>query len=378
MMRIWMSARRSILAFGALLSLIGVIPGFAQVVDLTTAIVDSEDPVDEGAYITYTVDVSNIGDTESNNNVELFVTLPSGLPASMTDYLAGDQTAAELIAAALASAEVSANIWDATNSWYFLGPDSLCEDFLFQVHNLGVVGGVTGALSYDLTMPSLPTTDGRVHISSDIHEFDLDFGRGECDINFDCSVHPCMGTRISLTDPIEAILELVDDGTGGEGSLGCNELVQFTPGRIALIDRGLCPFEEKAHNAYVAGATGVIMADNDDFSDTTVDPDDIMNMSCVNYCDEAAIPIPIVFVSWTNTQILQEEMAGGEVHVRMGKGDTGGVLTTQAHIREDTSAVAALETNLGNNTATEITQVGYLFKDGFENASTDNWSETSP
>ena len=56
-------------------------------------------------------------------------------------------------------------------------------------------------------------------------------------------------------------LELVDDGTA-LGSEGCNALVGFTAGRIAVIDRGSCEFGTKVLNAENAGATAAVVVNN--------------------------------------------------------------------------------------------------------------------
>ena len=48
-------------------------------------------------------------------------------------------------------------------------------------------------------------------------------------------------------------------GTPGDA---CDPLVGFTPGNIALVDRGVCPFTQKVKNAQNAGAIAVIVADN--------------------------------------------------------------------------------------------------------------------
>jgi uncharacterized repeat protein (TIGR01451 family) len=56
-------------------------------------------------------------------------------------------------------------------------------------------------------------------------------------------------------------VELVNDGTGTTTD-GCEALVGFTPGRVAIIDRGTCVFPVKTANAQAAGAVGVIIADN--------------------------------------------------------------------------------------------------------------------
>jgi len=54
---------------------------------------------------------------------------------------------------------------------------------------------------------------------------------------------------------------LVNDGSGLPTE-GCEPLVGFPAGSIALVDRGTCPFVQKTQNAQAAGATGVIIMNN--------------------------------------------------------------------------------------------------------------------
>ncbi|ODS64881.1 MAG: hypothetical protein ABS41_00270 [Arenimonas sp. SCN 70-307] len=56
---------------------------------------------------------------------------------------------------------------------------------------------------------------------------------------------------------------LADSG-GATGSQGCTAFVNAAQvaGNVALVDRGTCPFVDKARNAQAAGATGVLMANN--------------------------------------------------------------------------------------------------------------------
>lgn len=60
---------------------------------------------------------------------------------------------------------------------------------------------------------------------------------------------------------IQGTVELVNDGSGNATD-GCEPLVGFTPGNIALIDRGACAFVLKSLNAEAAGASAVIIANN--------------------------------------------------------------------------------------------------------------------
>ena len=68
----------------------------------------------------------------------------------------------------------------------------------------------------------------------------------------------------SLTaSPLTQDLVLVDDGTGTTTD-GCEALINggAVSGKIALVDRGNCPFVQKVMNAQNAGAIGVVIADN--------------------------------------------------------------------------------------------------------------------
>jgi len=60
---------------------------------------------------------------------------------------------------------------------------------------------------------------------------------------------------------IDASIALVNDGTALPNE-GCNPLVGFPVGAIALVDRGTCPFVQKAQMAQAAGASAMIVANN--------------------------------------------------------------------------------------------------------------------
>lgn len=60
---------------------------------------------------------------------------------------------------------------------------------------------------------------------------------------------------------VSSEVEVANDGTGAPAD-ACEPLVGFTPGNIALVDRGTCFFVVKAANAQAAGAAGVLVANN--------------------------------------------------------------------------------------------------------------------
>lgn len=60
---------------------------------------------------------------------------------------------------------------------------------------------------------------------------------------------------------VTSTVEVVDDQTDTTSD-GCEAFVGFTPGNIALVDRSWCAYDVKVTNAYNAGASGVIIANN--------------------------------------------------------------------------------------------------------------------
>lgn len=60
---------------------------------------------------------------------------------------------------------------------------------------------------------------------------------------------------------VSTAVELADDGTGVTSD-ACEPMVGFTPGNLALVDRGTCLFTIKAANAQAAGASGLLVVDN--------------------------------------------------------------------------------------------------------------------
>jgi len=98
-------------------------------------------------------------------------------------------------------------------------------------------------------------------------------------------------------------LEIVDDGTGAP-TQGCSALIGFTPGNIALIDRGGCEFGTKALNAENAGADGAIIVNDQQL------PNGIIAMGAG--ADGGSVTIPSVMIgSGDGTLIRDEEPSPG-------------------------------------------------------------------
>jgi hypothetical protein len=96
---------------------------------------------------------------------------------------------------------------------------------------------------------------------------------------------------------VSAEVELVDDGSAVP-TLGCEPLVDFIPGAIALVDRGECLFVDKVENAQQAGAVGVIVVNNDG--------DGLVNMG-----GEGSFEIPSLFVTQSDGELFKQSLDGG-------------------------------------------------------------------
>src|SRR4030095_14658926 len=68
------------------------------------------------------------------------------------------------------------------------------------------------------------------------------------------------------------IVQAIDAPGAGTTPDGCEAITSPVSGKIAFIDRGLCPFELKTQNAQAAGAIGVIIANVPTLLSPTIPP----------------------------------------------------------------------------------------------------------
>ena len=103
---------------------------------------------------------------------------------------------------------------------------------------------------------------------------------------------------------LTAQVELVNDGVAdGDNTLSdaCDPpLVGFTPGRIALIDRGECSFRDKVVAAEDAGASGVIVANNQGDSLVTMGSE-----------ESGFLTIPALFIGQSDGEALKPVLDQG-------------------------------------------------------------------
>ena len=107
--------------------------------------------------------------------------------------------------------------------------------------------------------------------------------------------------------PAEGEVVVVDDGFD-VGSDGCEALVNVSEveGKIAMIDRGLCFFEQKTVNAEEAGAIAVIICNFEDSAMGMTGVADIPNPS-----------IPTVSLSSSDCNLIKAALSSGPVTVKL-------------------------------------------------------------
>ena len=100
---------------------------------------------------------------------------------------------------------------------------------------------------------------------------------------------------------------LADDGAAPVED-GCEGLVNGAAmaGRIALIDRGTCPFVDKAANAAAAGAIAVIIANN------------VAGAPPAMGGDLPSLAIPVVSISQADGNAIKAQLANGPVTMTLG------------------------------------------------------------
>jgi len=116
------------------------------------------------------------------------------------------------------------------------------------------------------------------------------------------------------TTGISGDVVLVNDGSANPTE-GCNPLVGFPAGAVALVDRGTCPFVQKAAAAQAAGAAAMIVANNS--------PAPPINMGG----SDPSITIPSVMISQADGDTIKAGLpATGTVAGRPGGGIPAGGL----------------------------------------------------
>lgn len=114
---------------------------------------------------------------------------------------------------------------------------------------------------------------------------------------------------VPLTPGITSDLILYNDATP-DNTDACESAVNgaLLNGKIVILRRGVCAFVDKVLNAQAAGATAVIVVNND-----AANPDQLVNMSGA----DATVTIPAIFVSYNVGEALIAQLALGTVNITL-------------------------------------------------------------
>jgi hypothetical protein len=342
-----------------------------------------------GGAVGVTVSYHNAG-PDSAETTWIVVAIPSGVPVPLDELT---QTHLDELVASV----VPDGLGNTANVYYDLND---CEHLWVAVETPGggyITGldpGVTGSTSFDLAMPMDPPELGGFVIDdppSLAREFKptipissqwlvaSDFGRysrGECTTtgNLCDDLRTCFGGRLAFTDPIVGDLELVDDGSA-DPTFGCLDLIGYTPGTIAVIERGGCEFGLKALNAQDAGATAVVIVNNGtcnppNFPDS---PKCAITMGAGLVGDQ--VTIPVIQLSLNDGQPIVDSLSGGTpVHGSMG--------TVAEYVTLDSLPFVDSMIHGDPDTSNDLDAIdmrwGYVFVDGFESGDTTAWGNTVP
>ena len=297
--------------------------------------------VSPGSEFTVTVSYANAGpDTARSAYINSWFVAPMGMDVFIDDYVNGD---GEMWTAIQESAEGTDTLGNAPLLFW---DDYFCEDLWFQLQRddddtdanpvEGLASGVSASFSYDLTIPMEEPRTGTIEVTEPAslvrawsgttqnNVFVLDastyslYGRGGCDalVNTDeedvCEYinDNCFGARVSLIpDPLETEWELVDDGSA-DPTTGCDALVDFTPGNVALLRRGGCEFGVKAFNAEQAGAVATIIVNTDQCSDFPADDKCVINLGAGDL--GGLVNTPVVMLAQADGEPLISAIEGGQ------------------------------------------------------------------
>jgi len=282
-------------------------------------------PVSVGSEFTVTTEYANAGpDTAVSAYINSYFISPGGLDVFIDDLANGGGAMYDAIQASAIDTDTLGNapllFWD----------DFYCEFLFFQVQRAdddedanpveGLDPGVTASFTYETTIPMEAPNTGTVEITepadmaqtwtltnpatimvvegSPLKTYATttcaqNVGTPEEDI-CEYITDNCWGARIAQLDvPIDAEFELVNDGTA-DPTLGCEALVGFTPGNIAVLRRGSCEFGVKGFNAEQAGASAVFMVNSMLCSDGTTSDICHLNMGPGALGGLVTIPMTIV------------------------------------------------------------------------------------
>lgn len=353
--------------------------------DLSTSVTGPQG-VAPGDVAEITVGYHNAG---PNRALNAFVNayIPSGVPGPINEITQAqfDALQASVIPDSLG------------NSAFLFFDEAYCEHLLFQVQqDDGDPGtatpmiyfdiGVSDAVSFELQIPIEPTLVGGLIIDEPpalAHKFKAAVGdqwlnasdwsrysRGSCDPAPDAcaDLSTCFGSRLSVTDPIAADFELVDDGSA-DPTFACEPLIGFTPGNIALIERGACEFGTKGVNAQDAGAVAVILVNDGLCGDFPGSPKCSLNFGAGALGSQVTIPIVMLSVD-DGEPVVTALTAATPVRGRLGAVSYSLAVDAYAFMPD----VGDVDPDPSNDISSMEMDLSGIFLDAFESGDLSKWN----
>jgi len=343
----------------------------AQETDLSVVVTDSADPAAPDSTVSYEIEMANAGPDDPNNDADNFVVidvyLPMGVPVPFIEYLEADEDGRQAISDAFfdsGNIGYDENIWDEGNedAGFFFGDsrNNYCEGLLLQASPMVLAAGDSGKIYYDAVLPEIGV-GGFAFKNAAGEMIYPDYHASACSDAFDgCYAGggvPCMGPRLTMFEATGAPITLVDDGSDNPTE-GCEALVGFPEGHVALIDRGSCAFQDKVQNASDAGASGVIVPNTVGGGAAGGGDDAVLIMACNSdsTCHEVILTAPAASVSYNTGLAIKAAMDEGEVAGYVGiRQEEPNYAVTEANLWE---LGADTDTDLDNNRFIKNTTFG--------------------
>jgi PKD repeat protein len=293
-------------------------------VDLQTD-ASAQATAEPGEAVTFAVDYQNNSADEGQLSIMTFI-WPRGA------YFDIDDAFVDAYNASFTDTRTNELDGDADGPFFFI--NGSCDGYLSQIYSnatetLDLPGGASG--QYTLTVP-MPMEQPEMATFRVDEPADLAgsyyFLEGACNDCDDPGGASCMGTPVGLIEPISGSLVVVDDGTDATAD-GCETLVNGADvaGNFAVIDRGACDFGVKVLNAFVAGATGIIIVNNEaNFLPGRISVSPAGGSIGIDSNNLGiAATSPVVFISQEDGQPLKDALAQGTVSVTIGRLPTDNV-----------------------------------------------------
>lgn len=287
-----------------------------------------------------------------------------------------------------------------SNGVYFFGAPGI-----FDYYTLDMTSGLHWTEMNNAQRVASATNDGNLvwdgpNVTMEVPD-NLSAGAMELEVTTPpgiAGVYDALGASFGGAHPDEMSgeFELANTGTATPTD-GCVPLIGFTPGRIALVDRGNCEFGLKALNAENAGASAAVIAN---------DRDGTVLVAMGGGVDGGSVTIPVVALGQNDGNTIRAELPGvsGILRVieRAGAHSSGRALLYAPTTVAPGSSVSHWDVTASPDllmepftspdvfdqldlTPAQFKDVGHtitgfdeVFADGFETGDTTNWDATSP